>query len=250
MCMTIGEKGNDFIVRMDKDNPDVTLLDRLSPLFEELSDEEADMFKIVYDSSSIEEMTFRTYLKEDLDISKIGEIQNTDTNKPDGGLWASPTAQSATATWEDAGVYELMEGCQVCDYKLKEDSNVLIINTVEDLNNVPSVTVDESGHYFMDFEGLVSLGYDAILVSMENSGGFEVDENSMYEALYGWDVTSLVVFNPDAIDLDSITYHEMSPEIREKVDEATTIATRFEEEEQQRKAENLEKYGADYAYEF
>lgn len=123
-------------------------------------------------------------------------------NKPLGGLWASPVDSSYT--WEQwcldnnfnytIGEDKYFQGEQF-RFKLKDNARLLSITSAKQLDELPQIKNDLTSNIYkiLDFKKLEE-EYDAIevLISMDHQ---------LYWDLYGWDVDSIVVMNPDIIEL-------------------------------------------------
>ena len=116
--------------------------------------------------------------------------------KPLGGLWASPT--NAACGWYD---WCMCDGYKVEDneywessfyFTFKENSNVF------QLPSIPSVIPLSYLDYSIDFEGCLEMGYDAIELHL-----FDRDEyiEDLHWLLYGWDCDSILVLNPESIEI-------------------------------------------------
>lgn len=132
--------------------------------------------------------------KEDL----FEPIKNRYWVKPDGGLWASSVnAKYGWKDWnKDSGFRECKEENSF-KFKLKANAKVCIINNVKDLELLPiqnqTPSLCRKPISFLDFEKLITIGYDAMLVNLSN-------DYELYWTLYGWDCDSLLVFNKDSIE--------------------------------------------------
>lgn len=123
-------------------------------------------------------------------------------NKPLGGLWASPV--DSPYTWEQwcldnnfnytIGEDKYFQGEQF-RFKLKDNARLLSITSAKQLDELPQIKNDLTSNIYkiLDFKKLEE-EYDAIevLISMDHQ---------LYWNLYGWDVDSIVVMNPDVIEL-------------------------------------------------
>lgn len=154
------------------------------------------------------ELTF-TPRYSDFDIHRIKPIMNQFreetvperlrfVNKPFGGLWLS-----IDGGWESWCSYEEPDWLGDNQYAvtLTPDSKVLYIDSVDQLHDIALRCEPLAGMYMSrdtpyefspDFEAL-SQDYDAMFVFI--SGG-----SDLYNALYGWDCSSGVLFHADAID--------------------------------------------------
>lgn len=119
-------------------------------------------------------------------------------SKPVGGLWASNVLAECGWKWwcEDTNFRECSEENSFT-FSLKEDANVLRIESIKDLESLPkckSLLAEQLEvnipWVLLDFEALQKSGVDAIEVDM-NMG--------LYFALYGWDCDCILVMDPDVI---------------------------------------------------
>lgn len=134
-------------------------------------------------------------------------------DKPyDGGFWATIYNPNMRDEWELFCLEELNRPDRLkynVKFTLKPSSKVYVIHTPEDVFALPGrfrfdrkkITDSERDfmgkyirnfydQYYLDFEAIAE-EYDAILVYMSN------DINHI---LYSWDVSTLLVFNPDIIE--------------------------------------------------
>ncbi len=151
-----------------------------------------------FDSLIFEEITNQTY-----------------SNKPNGGLWASPV--DSVYGWKDwckGNNYKIENLDRSFEFTLADDARVLYLNDVIAPNGKECLLLDKmleyskairlphseysftkDGYFMdeirMDFELLHDiLKYDAIEVRLDSF---------FYWKLYGWDVDSLLVMNPRVI---------------------------------------------------
>lgn len=122
--------------------------------------------------------------------------------KPMGGLWGSPIDSSLDWTsfvnGENFNKQKYIKNS--FKFKLNTDS-VLIIDDAHKLDNLPHLDTweticDKPMHSFydeLDFEQLAK-SYDAMVVLISS-------DYKLYERLYGWDVDSVLVFNPDVVSV-------------------------------------------------
>lgn len=128
-------------------------------------------------------------------------IKNDFFIKPNGGLWASPIdAKYGWKDWNEDSNYIKCREDNCFRFRLKDNARVCVINKLEDLALLPLNKMmaiydfmGEREYKFLDFEQIVTLGYDAILENLSN-------DNRLYWALYGWDCDSLLVFNKDIVE--------------------------------------------------
>lgn len=122
--------------------------------------------------------------------------------KPYGGLWATPI--TSPYTWEDwvrdnnfnntIGFEKY--GKDRFTFRLKPKSKILLIDDAIQLKYLPQIKDDLLlGDVFtiLDFEKLAE-EYDAILVLISR-------DYNLYDKLYGWDVDSILVMNPNCIEI-------------------------------------------------
>lgn len=135
-----------------------------------------------------------------------------------GGLWACPAPKNKNlrTEWENFVIEELSEKSyeslsKSFRFTLKDNANIIYIEQPEDVFKLPgryrftqmAITPEEKAfmnqfiarfyeEYYIDFEELVRQGFDGIHVKMNHD---------LHYVLYGWDVSSLLLFNPDVIDM-------------------------------------------------
>lgn len=155
----------------------------------------------------MESEIFVHYGSKKFDKNLFESIKNQYFVKPQGGLWASSV--NAKYGWKDWNEYSGFRKCQEENsfkFRLKENAKVCIINKIEELRSLPENGAYKNEEYknvlsrsvikdikCLDFEKLVTMGYDAILVNISS-------DQRLYWALYGWDCDSLLVFNKEIIE--------------------------------------------------
>ena len=125
--------------------------------------------------------------------------------KPSGGLWAS--AVDAPYGWkqwcmdQDFYVHRLQDNFT---FELSENSKILHIRSVEDLESLPKQenVVINPPWVSLDFEKLLADGWDAVELhlseeNLDTLGWFD----GLYYALYGWDCDSILIMNPDVVEV-------------------------------------------------
>lgn len=136
------------------------------------------------------------------DVNLFKPISNRDYFcKPDGGLWASPVdSDNGWEQWCTHNDYNKSLGFNKYGkdrfyFKLKPNAKLLYIDSVDKLNLLPEVVNPILEHALpykvLDFDLLKTM-YDAIELSISS------DYNLYYE-LYGWDVDSILIMNPNCI---------------------------------------------------
>ena len=140
--------------------------------------------------------TYINYGRTEFDINKFVPISNKkDWIKPIGGFWASD--KNASYSWKEfleEGMSESWEKKykDYLEFSIKDNANILEINSVKDLDNLPKLNSDIlQGVTLLNFEELAKQ-YDAMTVNISSDSG-------LHNALYGWDVDSTLIFNPDII---------------------------------------------------
>ena len=141
------------------------------------------------------------YGSDHFDLDEFSPIRNIDLhNKPSGGLWASP--YNSKRSWYDWCKSEKFRTDRLdkwFTFTLKDDAKVLTIKTEQDLCKLKNdgfyIDAFTKTKYslpfsYPDFEKLCIDGYDAIEVYMNDI---------IYFDLYGWDVDSLLVLNPNCV---------------------------------------------------
>lgn len=123
-------------------------------------------------------------------------------NKPYGGLWASPI--DAADNWFDwccENNFRMDKLSKSFQFDISPTANIISIASVDDgrklVSDLPEIfsfdrTFFNIPELCIDFEKLLSHGVDAI--------SFKLNAET-YWLLYGWDVDSLLVLNPDCIIL-------------------------------------------------
>ena len=143
--------------------------------------------------------------KEELDLNSIEEVKNPEKGdwwvKPEGGLWLS--VNNGWERWCENNEPEWIEGRKRYEVTLKKDANILLIDRVEDLENLPKnkdMVFASKIHVGLDFEELAKR-YDGIQVMINDDTTANISySNSLYQKLYGWDCDSVVLFNKDCIE--------------------------------------------------
>ena len=142
---------------------------------------------IHYGSSKYEALKFIPIKNEPIEV------------KPQGGLWASAVdSQFGWKDWcEKTAIFpeRLYESFL---FTLKEDTNILYINSRNDMDGLPrNKTLELSFEteliwISLDFEKILADGIDAIQLNLSN-------DDDLYFVLYGWDCDSILIMNKDII---------------------------------------------------
>jgi hypothetical protein len=158
------------------------------------------------------EKEFVVYGKKKFNPEKFRKIKNRKGwCKPKAGLWASPI--DSKWGWRDF-IISVMESWKkdlqtYFKFKLSSTAKIYIIDTLEDLYQVPFKRIlklrPALSDYLIDFEKMVSEGYDGILLTENGQNETRMPEfsglyyNGKSFNLYGWDVECLLVLNPRCI---------------------------------------------------
>lgn len=116
--------------------------------------------------------------------------------KPTGGLWGSRIDSTRSwKRWCEENEFELQRLTQSFKFRLKPEAKVLIIDSQSKLKGLPEVKniLGRSAWKLLNFEELAK-EYDAIEVLLSSDG-------KLYWDLYGWDCDSIIVMNPEAIEI-------------------------------------------------
>lgn len=144
-------------------------------------------------------VTYIHYGHKEFDINKFVIPTNRPyNNKPAGGLWASRT--DAKYGWKHWCEKECFCDCREDNsfmFKLSDKANILYINCVEDVHKLPDQKTDLELTCIktVDFEQLMLNGIDAIEFNISNDW-------NLYMALYGWDCDSILILNPNIIEME------------------------------------------------
>jgi hypothetical protein len=145
-------------------------------------------------------MVYIHYGSREFDRGKFKSIENIKyNNKPSGGLWASPI--EGNNNWKDWCEREHFRNCRKNNsfkFVLKGNANVLRVNSCDDLEDIPQFNTAKKqilvNWVLPNFEQLLQDGIDAIEYNLSGDGG-------LYWAMYGWDCDSILIMNPDVIEV-------------------------------------------------
>jgi hypothetical protein len=129
-------------------------------------------------------------------------------NKPSGGCWFSPIRTTRRLDgYEPYGWAEWVVDNDFRTIRPEErrefviEGKILVIDGDIDPADIPAIIppgLHPRDNYGPDFEFLVELGYDAILLTQEGLRRFHLVSGGGFE-LYGWDCESVLVLNPQAV---------------------------------------------------
>lgn len=131
------------------------------------------------------------------DKSKFKVIENIQFfNKPNGGLWGCEVGTKFG--WKEFCELENIDWVNLSDsfeFELTPEARVLRLHNLDDY-------LEFRSKYAINDIGIkLALGYDFERIAKEYDViDFKVGE--LYMALYGWDVDSIVVLNPDVIKVN------------------------------------------------
>ena len=115
--------------------------------------------------------------------------------KPYGCFWGSRLVTDyGWIAWCEDNDFELESLKSNFQFTLAPDAKIIEIRNLEDLKQLPLISATDfaiSGQYRIDFEKLQSEGYDGVEVL--------IDDFQLYQALYGWDCDSIVIWNPNCV---------------------------------------------------
>lgn len=119
-------------------------------------------------------------------------VNKRNSAKPVGGLWASATdADYGWKNWCEDSDFRKCEDENSFIFTLSDNARVLHIDNISDINNLPKID-SICSWICLDFEKLKE-EYDAIEVKISGNG--------IYFGLYSWDCDSILIMNPDIIEV-------------------------------------------------
>ena len=179
--------------------------------------------------SLIEGTAFRTYGLGNYDVKNFQPIKNVPIrNKPDGGLWASPSNENGSAwvTWNKKEADKTFGGDDYFEFELADNARVLKLEKLSDVKKVPMMwdnpdimRLPLSRHLitykmaFYDSKGTCDWMPDFEKIAQTYEAIEYVCNNEMYNALLGWDVDSLLVLNPNVIRVIRENPNERTSEV-------------------------------------
>ena len=143
------------------------------------------------------------YGSSSFDINRFQPIKNEEWGgvKPRGGFWASAVdAEWGWKQWCTSEEFWLDKLDANFEFSLSDDARVCHIKSVKDLEKLPEWKgLFKSTWYCIDFEKAMEK-YDAIELHLSN----EINDdylNGLYFKLYGWDCDSILIMNPDIVEV-------------------------------------------------
>lgn len=140
---------------------------------------------------------FIHYGDNQFDEKKFKDIKNYSSNKPIGGLWASPI--NCGRSWVDFctdNEFMLEKLDKHFRFKLKSNSNVYVVDSHESAINMINKYEDikENIFTYLNFEKMLSDGIQAVLFLMSK-------DRLLYFDFYGWDCDCILVLDKNIIDV-------------------------------------------------
>ena len=128
----------------------------------------------------------------------FGKIANSGWVKPKGGLWTSPVgSEYGWEEWCRSENFRPESLAKSFLLRMKADSKILIIDTLEDLVKLPIIEKGEGfyGRMYLDFE-IISNKFDAIWLTV--NGQWET-RLSRPMNLYGWYCETVLIMNKESV---------------------------------------------------
>lgn len=120
--------------------------------------------------------------------------------KPKGGLWASrKDDEDGWKNWCEREEFHLDLLDRSFEFTLKDSANVLVLNDREQLDYLPGLNYD--GYFYNKYEWTSECYLDFEKLSKEYDAIELANINYFYWALYGWDCNSILIMNPDIVEV-------------------------------------------------
>ena len=136
------------------------------------------------------------YGSKKFNIELFDEIKNvTAFTKPAGGLWACMiNAKFGWKNWCELSGFRECKKENSFQFKLKNDTKILKITNANQLYELPNINPSWLKTFIcLDFE-TIKKDYDVIEVFISR-------DEKLYWKLYGWDCDSLLVMNPNCVEV-------------------------------------------------
>jgi hypothetical protein len=144
-------------------------------------------------------LEFIHYGHDKFDKDLFVPVKNVGFVKPIGGLWASPLYSNHS--WRDWCIgeeFELHLLEKYFTFTIDKNAKIYTIDNLNHLRSLPTVPIKIINRKFLNFE-LISKDYDVIWLT---ANGERATRSLQPLNLYGWDVESLLVLNPNIIITD------------------------------------------------
>ena len=141
------------------------------------------------------------------------EVTRSRNMKPVGGFWASPIdSERSWYEWCKQEYFNLNSLELHFDFQLKPSAKILLIENEQDVRNMiakyPGKQMDtQESFVYAPFrtpeENYLKHCPDFVAISKDYDG-VEINITkcpSLYHWMYGWDVDSIVIWNPDVVEL-------------------------------------------------
>ena len=118
-------------------------------------------------------------------------------DKPFGGLWASrKDCRFGWKDWCEDEEFRLDTFDRSFEFKLKDGAKVLLLKEVDQLDDLPKIDneYDKSNQWTTCNLDFVKLNKDWDAIELTDSWKF-------HWALYGWDCDSILIMNPDIVEV-------------------------------------------------
>lgn len=146
------------------------------------------------------------YGSDKFELEKFKPIRNMSLfTKPYGGFWGTPIDTPENwYNWCIGNNFHLERLEKSFQFKLKKNTRLLYIDDVEQLKSLPKAPngFELAAWECLDFEKLKEK-YDAIEITLseEKTQDPDIYWGGLYNRLYGWDCDSIVIMNPDCIEV-------------------------------------------------
>ena len=143
--------------------------------------------------------------------SRFELIENRDfSNKPKGGLWASSfEAKNSWCAWCVENDFSKEKLDEYFCFRLSKTANVLRIESLEDCQGLPIQPVGymheeflDPNYKIIDYKACIKRGIDAIEYKYDIARKSEKFEE-IDSVMWGWDCDSILILNPDVIELEN-----------------------------------------------
>lgn len=140
---------------------------------------------------------------------KFESIENKDySNKPEGGLWASACeAENAWCAWCIENDFKRANRDKYFYFKVADTANILRIESLDDCKELTLRPIGymhkeyvDPNYEVIDYRACIKRGIDAIEYKYDIASQSE-DFEEINSIMWGWDCDSILILNPDVIEL-------------------------------------------------